>query len=572
MMKNKKKYISLLLIAVLLTSLCLPVFADSGSIGFSDVAADAWYASSVNYAKEHGLMNGTSATTFSPNETMTRAMLAAVLHRMAGSPAVQGENSFSDTMEGTWYADAVLWASQQGLIGGYRNGLFGTNDPVSREQIATILWRLTGSPVVENGFNFADERAIASYASEAVDWARANGVINGMEGNIFAPKKNATRAQVAAILVNYVQKEFHSFDENTNENDDKDVNILVAYFTVPETSGVDAVAQASRVVENGEVVGNVEFIARTIQEETGADLFAIETVQAYPGTHAELLDFAAAEMEVNARPELATQLDNLDQYDVIFLGYPIWNADLPMPVYSFLDNYNLAGKTVIPFSAHGGSGFAGTISTIASEEPRANVERNGFTVSRNSVSEAKNDIIDWLRELGYTQAQQLTTTPAPSSANNDILIAYFSHTGTTKEVAEHIQQQIGGDLFRIEPAEPYENGYASADRAQQEVENDARPMLANQVETMEQYDTIFIGYPIWYHNAPMVIATFLESYDLSGKTVIPFCTSSSSDIAESMDLIYRLCNDATVLDGLTANGSHESIDRWLSSTMEQLSQ
>ena len=99
--------------------------------------------------------------------------------------------------------------------------------------------------------------------------------------------------------------------------------ILIAYFSVPETSGVDAVAQASRVVEDGEVVGNVEFIARTIQEETGGDIFDIETVQTYPGEHQALLDFAAAEMAANARPELSTSISGLGDYDVGFLGDPL---------------------------------------------------------------------------------------------------------------------------------------------------------------------------------------------------------------------------------------------------------
>lgn len=144
-----------------------------------------------------------------------------------------------------------------------------------------------------------------------------------------------------------------------------DGNILIAYFSVPETDGTDTVAGASRVVVDGEVLGNNQYIAQLIQQEAGGDLFRIETVQEYPGTHDELLDFAYNELSENARPELASQIENLDDYDVIFLGYPNWNADLPMPLYTFLEEYDFSGKTIIPFTAHGGSGFSGTIQTLS---------------------------------------------------------------------------------------------------------------------------------------------------------------------------------------------------------------
>ena len=146
-------------------------------------------------------------------------------------------------------------------------------------------------------------------------------------------------------------------------------------------------------------MGNVEFIAQTIQEETGGDLFTIETVQEYPGTHQELLEFAAAEMERNDRPELSTHIDNLDDYDVIFLGFPIWNADLPMPMYTFLEEYDLSGKTIIPFVIHGGSGFSRTVDTIEELEPDANVITDGLSVSRNSVADAQDDVIAWVQGL-----------------------------------------------------------------------------------------------------------------------------------------------------------------------------
>lgn len=176
-------------------------------------------------------------------------------------------------------------------------------------------------------------------------------------------------------------------------------NILVAYFSVMETDGVDTVAGASRVAVNGEVLGNNEYIAQIIQRETGGDLFSIETVQEYPTTHDPLLEFAYNEKADNARPELATQIENLDSYDVIFLGYPNWNADLPMPLYTFLEEYDFSGKTIIPFTTHGGSGFSRTIQTISDLQPNATVISHGLSISRNSVSGAESDVVDWVNGL-----------------------------------------------------------------------------------------------------------------------------------------------------------------------------
>lgn len=177
-------------------------------------------------------------------------------------------------------------------------------------------------------------------------------------------------------------------------------NILIAYFSVPETDGVDAVAGASRVVVDGEVLGNTQYIAQLIQQQTGGDLFRIETVQEYPGSHDPLLEFAYNERAEGARPELAAQMENLDSYDIIFLGYPNWNADLPMPLYTLLEQTDLSGKTIVPFTTHGGSGFSRTIQTIQELQPNATVVSDGLSISRNSVAQAESDVASWVSGLG----------------------------------------------------------------------------------------------------------------------------------------------------------------------------
>lgn len=188
-------------------------------------------------------------------------------------------------------------------------------------------------------------------------------------------------------------------ESTATEGNPSNGNILIAYFSVPETDGVDAVAGASRVVVDGEVLGNNQYIAQLIQQETGSDLFRIETVQEYPGSHDPLLEFAYNERAEDARPELATQIENLDSYEVIFLGYPNWNSDLPMPLYTFLEEYDFSGKTIIPFTTHGGSGFSRTIQTIQELQPDAVVIEDGLSISRNSVPDAQADVTEWVAGL-----------------------------------------------------------------------------------------------------------------------------------------------------------------------------
>ena len=134
--------------------------------------------------------------------------------------------------------------------------------------------------------------------------------------------------------------------------------------------------------------------------DAGGDLFSIRTSVVYPADGGELIDYAAQEQEENARPELTTHIENLDGYDTIFIGYPNWWADLPMAVYSFFDEYDFSGKTIIPFNVHNGSRFSRTIQTIQELEPDATVLEDGFTVSEQTVAEAAEDVAAWLEDLG----------------------------------------------------------------------------------------------------------------------------------------------------------------------------
>lgn len=191
--------------------------------------------------------------------------------------------------------------------------------------------------------------------------------------------------------------------ESGASTEESDSNILIAYFSMPEdvdTAGVDAIAGASIVVNNGEIMGNVEYMASIIQDTVGGDLFRIETEQQYPLDHDTLVNQAAEEQDADARPALSTHIENLDQYDTIILGYPNWWSDMPQAMYSFLEEYDFSGKTIIPFCPHGGSGFSRTESTIAALQPNATVSDNGLSISRNDVANSADDVAAWAEGLG----------------------------------------------------------------------------------------------------------------------------------------------------------------------------
>lgn len=180
-------------------------------------------------------------------------------------------------------------------------------------------------------------------------------------------------------------------------------SLLVAYFSYAENAAlpddVDASASASIQPWNGALTGNTGVVADMIAQATGADLFSIRTVEQYPDTYDATLDQGQQEQSEGARPELATHLENLDSYDTIFLGFPNWWGDMPMAVYTFLDEVDLSGKTVIPFVTSGGSGFSNTISTIQQMEPQATVQE-GLSIGASSATGAQQQVESWLSELG----------------------------------------------------------------------------------------------------------------------------------------------------------------------------
>ena len=176
---------------------------------FTDVRPDDWFYEAVMFVYQNGLMEGTGDTVFAPGMTTTRSMLATLLYRLEGEPAVTGGSAFTDVADSAWYADAVSWAAENGIVGGYGGGLFGPEDNITREQLATILYRYAQAKGHDvsvgedtNILSYTDALEISEYAIPAMQWACGAGIIQG-NGGYLNPQGDATRAEIATMLMRF---------------------------------------------------------------------------------------------------------------------------------------------------------------------------------------------------------------------------------------------------------------------------------------------------------------------------------------------------------------------------------
>jgi flavodoxin len=352
--------------------------------GYTDVAADAWYAEAVRYVRDNGLMSGTSAAEFSPNEITSRAMLVAVLYRHAGSPSVSASANFSDVPADAWCSNAVAWAAANNIASGYGNGQFGANSPVTREQLATILWRYVGSPeTTDAAAPFADASSISSFATSAVAWARNEGIVSGKAGNTFDPQGRATRAEMAVMLHRWLNGNETGGSTNTPN--------------LPETP--DTSSESRTLVAYFSRTGTTQGMAEMIAERTNGDLFEIIPETAYSEVYQETVSRHQEERRTDARPAITSQVEDMDGYTTIFLGFPLWSADAPMIIRTFMESYDLSGKTVVPFATSGGSGMSAAQSSVETFCPDSNV-LNGLCISGGSM---ESRVSSWLEGLDLPQ-------------------------------------------------------------------------------------------------------------------------------------------------------------------------
>lgn len=347
------------------------------SAGFSDVDSGAWYAGAVDYVREHGLMEGVGEGRFDPEGSLTRAMLVTVLWRQAGQPVVNYLMRFSDVDGGQWYTEAIRWAAGNRLVGGYGNGLFGTGDPITQEHLSLILQRITDEPVTDG--------------------------IPGFDGS----SRPATRAQAAAAVMNC----------GTLGADPQANRILVAYFSA---------------------TGSTRGVAEHIADIVGADLFEIAPEEPYTGADLDYRDASSrASREQDdpaARPAIHGEVEDMGQYGVVFLGYPIWHGQAPKIISTFLEGCDLSGKTVIPFCTSGGSGIDGSEGALNALAPQARW-RSGERFGAGASREAVKDWVDSL-ELGTTGPMEGEDGMLNIAVNKTVLTAALADNSSARALAE----------------------------------------------------------------------------------------------------------------------------------------
>lgn len=191
----------------------------------------------------------------------------------------------------------------------------------------------------------------------------------------------------------------------------------------------------------------------------------------------------------------------------------------------------------------------------------------GKTAEQQEENAKKDKTSEAVSEAVQSDGTEIAEDMQPGE--NHILVAYFSWSGNTKTIAEMIAEETGGDLFEIVPKEPYSDDYDTVvDVAKEEQNEDARPEIDGTVDNWDSYDTVFIGYPNWWSDVPMIMNTFIESYDFTGKTVIPFCTNGGGGFGNSLSTIEEEAEGATILDGFAVSGSkaadaEEDVKVWL---------
>lgn len=347
------------------------------SAGFSDVDSGAWYAGAVDYVREHGLMEGVGEGRFDPEGSLTRAMLITVLWRQAGQPVVNYLMRFSDVDGGQWYTEAIRWAAGNRLVGGYGNGLFGTGDPITQEHLSLILQRITDEPVTDG--------------------------IPGFDGS----SRPATRAQAAAAVMNC----------GTLGADPRANRILVAYFSA---------------------TGSTRGVAEHIADIVGADLFEIAPEKPYTGADLDYRDASSrASREQDdpaARPAIHGEVEDMGQYGVVFLGYPIWHGQAPKIISTFLEGCDLSGKTVIPFCTSGGSGIDGSEGALNALAPQARW-RSGERFGAGASREAVKGWVDGL-ELGATGPMEGADGMLNIAVNKTVLTAALADNSSARALAE----------------------------------------------------------------------------------------------------------------------------------------
>ena len=322
-----------------------------------------------------------------------------------------------------------------------------------------------------------------------------------------------------------------------------------------------------------------EAVAQTIADTMGGDLFEIAPVQPYTSDDLNWRDENSR--VCREHDDLALQTveletvtpDNWADYDVVFIGYPIWWQNASWVMNDFVKGNDFSEKTVVPFCTSSSSGLGESDRNLAAMTDTG----TWLPGHRFSSGASASQVTEWVDSLDLPAA-------ASTEKEGKTLVVYFSMPnnvddstvtvngqvlGNNQYMAQVIQETTGADIFRIEPANPYPTDHSTlVDQASKEQDDNARPAIKDTIPNFGSYGTVFVGYPIWWGDMPMILYTFFDSYDFSGKTLIPFGTHGGSGWAGTPARIAQLEPNANILEGLSISrdaieDARDQIEDWV---------
>ena len=316
--------------------------------------------------------------------------------------------------------------------------------------------------------------------------------------------------------------------------------------------------------------GNTKRVAQRIQKETGAKILRITPKKAYPNDYDATTRVAQDQIRKNIHPAIKTKLPSIKKYKHIYIGFPTWWMQPPMIIHTLFDRYNFRGKTITPFTTSAESSISSSMPVMRrlAKHDKAKLTKGYRYTSNSSLHSFLISIGAIKRNRKAKINKKKNTNPAtnPRPTNSKSLVVYFSMSGQTQKAAQEIQRLTNSNIFRIQAANPYPSDYDGyARRGDNERRNNIHPAIQGTIPNWNRYSTVYVGFPTWWQQPPMIIHTLFDQYNFRGKIIVPFTTSMSTPMSASMPYMRQLAQpyNATVLNGFRYTGNNTALRSWL---------
>ena len=316
--------------------------------------------------------------------------------------------------------------------------------------------------------------------------------------------------------------------------------------------------------------GNTAQAAKSLQRETGAKLLRITPKKAYPTDYDDTTQVAKREIRKNTHPAIKTKLPSIKKYRHIYIGYPTWWGQPPMIIHTLFDRYDFRGKIITPFTVSAESPISSSMPIMRrlAKKDHAKITKGYRYTNRSGLRNFLISIGVLKRTKRNKQKRSNTNLTTNNLTNSRSLIVFFSMSDSTQRAAREIQRLTNSNIYRIQAADPYPSDYDGyAKRGDNERRNNLRPAIQGTIPNWNKYTIIYLGFPTWWQQPPMIIHTLFDDYSFKGKTIVPFTTSMSTPMSSSMPYIRRMASKdrARVLNGFRYTGNNTALANWIRS-------